>query len=44
MHVRDGARNIGIIEKSLGELEAKLRYENGKMEGYSADLKQAESR
>ena len=44
MHVRDGSRNIGIIEKSLGELDGKLQYESGKMQGYAADLEQAESR
>ena len=44
MHVRDGARNIGIIEKSLTTLDEKLKYENGKMQGYAADLEQAESK
>ena len=44
MHVRDGTRNIGIIEKSLGELDAKLKYENGKMQGYAADLDVAETK
>ena len=44
MHIRDGSRNIGIIEKNLNELETKLQYENGKMQGYSADLEQAEKK
>ena len=44
LHVRDGTRNIGIIEKNLQELEGKLQYETNKLQGYSADLKEAEKR
>ena len=44
LHVRDGTRNIGIIEKNLQELEGKLQYETNKLQGYSADLKEAERR
>ena len=44
LHVRDGTRNIGIIERNLQELEGKLQYETNKLQGYSADLKEAERR
>jgi hypothetical protein len=44
LHVRDGSRNIGIIEKGLGELEAKLKYEKEKLQSYTADLQEAEKR
>ena len=44
MHIRDGARNIAVIEKHLGELQGKLQYETEKMQGYSKDLKLAEKK
>jgi hypothetical protein len=44
LHVRDGARNIAIIEKGLGELEGKLTYEKDKLQGFTADLQEAEKR
>lgn len=44
MHVRDGARNIAIIEKNLSELQGKLKYETDKLQSYSKDLKLAEKK
>lgn len=44
MHVRDGARNLAIIEKNLSELQGKLKYETEKMQTYSQDLKVAEKK
>lgn len=44
MHVRDGERNIGVIEKSLGELRGKLEYERNKKATFSVDLEEAEKR
>lgn len=44
LHVRDGARNIAKIEEGLGELEGKLTYEKDKLQGYTADLNEAEKR
>ena len=44
LHVRDGARNIAKIQEGLGELEGKLTYEKEKLQGYTADLNEAEKR
>lgn len=44
LHVRDGGRNISIIQKGLGELEGKLTYEKDKMQTFTADLQEAEKR
>ncbi|KAK9848484.1 hypothetical protein WJX84_009989, partial [Apatococcus fuscideae] len=41
--VRDGQRNLEVIEKSLRELKTKLDYEQNKQKTYSKDLKTVET-
>ena len=42
--MRDGSANLAKIEKHLEDFEAKLKHESEKLQGYNADLKQAERR
>lgn len=44
MHVRDGERNVGVIQGSLGELQAKLQYESGKRASFGGELQAVEKR
>ena len=37
-------RNLELLEKNIGALDAKLAHEQGKLQTYSADLQAAEAK
>ncbi len=37
-------RNLDLLEKNIGALDAKLAHEQGKLQTYSADLQAAEAK